>query len=68
MKILEFNMEKSQTAYSPGPDGYPDGSRMNPGPPLVGGSSNIDPNLSISSGKSLQLSGTKNAIVTVIFA
>ena len=52
-------MEKSQTAYSPGSDGFPDGSRMNlaskeatqNGPPVSGGPPN-DQNMNISSGKS----------------
>ena len=59
MKFFELIMEKSQTAYSPGSDGFPDGSRMNlaskeatqNGPPVSGGPPN-DRNMNISSGKS----------------
>ena len=43
----------SQTVNSPGLSGMNLASEeANSGPPLVGGSANIDPNLSISSGKS----------------
>ena len=54
-EILRIDHKMSQTVYSPGPDGFPDGSRMNPtskeatGPP-VGGPPN-GPNLNNSLGK-----------------
>ena len=56
-------MEKSQTAYSPGSDGFPDGSRMNlaskeatqNGPPVSGGPPNNDSNSNICLGKNFDI-------------
>ena len=56
-------MEKSQTAYSPGSDGFPDGSRKNlaskeatqNGPPVSGGPPNNDSNSNICLGKNFDI-------------